>query len=307
MIYFTLKGNQYSVPGKWDELTDCQFLSLSKLLTLFTEGSISLDDVKVRWLLDMFKIDTTRIAKQKADLMVSNLLKIGDQITFFYRYQWDNNALEGVSKPNKLLLSKYDPFSLPNSPEIIYARRKPYRLTIDTVISVNLMPSIVQDNFTAIGWDPDTITAQQVLSCLDIIDALKKDETLIYHISEILYDCPVKSWSSNMSYEYHNAILLNFQAFVNYVFTHTRFNILFGSPKGTSYSKKMTYNLDRLYSLCKKGYGSAVEIEKLPLMEYLIILTNELYESVRMMKAQKTSVIEISDTTGLTIEEINAL
>lgn len=302
MVTFNFNSTQYQVPTAWDELTSSQFISLVQHINNFGSGNISLDDCRCLWILDICGINTIKVSKKHSADLISSIISIVDRVNFFYRYNY-GNSLSGMSSATRKLLEKYDASLLPSSPELTYALRLKPSLELDLCFSQNLIPYIED----TIGWTPDTINAGTFLSCLDLSETLNQNPNVIYTIVEYLYPNTTKDWSRNLPSSTIEAVLLNFQAYCKYLFTRTRFRLLF-SPSGKSRSAvKVATNLDQLYSLCKRGYGSSSYLEQCSILHYFTFLLNELFESVRKLHAQGMSVVEIADKTNLTVEEVSSL
>lgn len=303
MINFEISGKVCSVPSAWGELTQMQYIALAPLLFKFSCGELSLDEVKVQWLISITRMHPRDVNYEDRDSFTRNLILLADNITFFYNYVY-RNGLESVSEENRRFLKKHHPDTLPDSPEIVYMRRQECEIVLDAYIDRNLIPELHVGTTIVPGWTAEQITAGAFLSCLDLIVKLPENPAFTNKITEILYQ---GLESNDIDESIHYAILFNFQAFANYIFKKTRFAILFRQSRDRRSTKSLSTNIDQLYSLCKKGYGSSVDIEEITVLQYLTILINELFESARIMRCYDKSVVEIADSLNITVEEVLAI
>ncbi|MEG1935635.1 MAG: hypothetical protein RR141_06535, partial [Rikenellaceae bacterium] len=241
------------------------------------------------------------VSKKSSVDLLSSIISIVDRVNFFYRYNY-GNALGGMSSATRKLLEKYDASLLTPTPEITYAQRLQPSLELDICFAHNLIPFI---NDVA-GWTPDTINAGTFLSCLDLSETISQNHDATYDIVSRLY-CKSENWAHDLQTSTVEAVLINFQAYCKYLFTRTRFRLLFSKSCKSRSTMKVATNLDQMYSLCKRGYGSPAELEKCSILHYFTFLLNELFESVRKLHAQGMSVVEIADKTNLTVEEVSSL
>lgn len=303
MINFYLNGKPRNVPSEWDDLTQEQYLSLAPLLLRWTLGELSIDEVKVKWLMDILNLHSENIKYENKDTFTRNLVFLADSITFFYSFEYEN-GLKAVSEENRRLLKKHHPSTLLDSPEITYMCRQKCEIVLDAYIDRNLIPELHAEDTVVLGWSAEKITAGAFLTCLDLITKLTTNPELVGKITEILYP---GAMADKIDKSVHYAVLFNFQAFANYIFQKTRFSILFRPPLNPRSVKSLSTNIDQLYSLCKKGYGSSVEIEEITVLQYLTILVNELFDAVRTMRCYDKSAVEIADTLNIKVEEVLAI
>ena len=102
-------------------------------------------------------------------------------------------------------------------------------------------------------------------------------------------------------------IYLNFQAFANYLFTRTPFNILY-MRKSKEHKPAISIGMaESLYNLSADGLGNVDVIEQMPVIKYLTILRKKLIESVMAMNEVGIDLVEISDKTGLSIKTIKQI
>ena len=102
-------------------------------------------------------------------------------------------------------------------------------------------------------------------------------------------------------------ICLNFQAFANYLFIRTPFNILY-MRKPKEHKPAISIGMaESLYNLSADGLGNVDVIEQMPVIKYLTILRKKLIESVTAMNEAGIDLVEISDKTGLSIKTIKQI
>lgn len=103
------------------------------------------------------------------------------------------------------------------------------------------------------------------------------------------------------------AVVLNFQAFVTFVFTRTAFSVLWSADADRPGRRERISMSDSLYGLCKEGYGSYEQVERMPLLTYLGIMRAETIQSVRSMATDDTTPEEIAGRMGFSVGQVKRM
>ena len=309
MIDITIDNKVYTVPNRWDELSPSQYIALSKQLSIFQSGGISLDMCRVAWLQDILSLPSAKVGFCDRDDYTRNMVFMADKVDFFYYYQYDKEVIKLLPPEVRLLVRKKHPEYLAASPERTYLLRGDIVLQVDNYIDRNLLPSIQVgdggDGGGVKGWCADSINAHDFLLCADLISQLADNSNIIDDIVELLYPQAVQGWAHELDIEVKYAVLFNFQCFSNYLFNRTRFRVLFTPSKDKKSGRsELTLNIDNLYTLSKKGYGSAIELEAITMNQYLTLLLGELIDTARTMHAYKKSAVTIAGELNVDLKYI---
>ena len=103
------------------------------------------------------------------------------------------------------------------------------------------------------------------------------------------------------------AVVLNFQAFVTFIFTRTAFSVLWSADSDRPKRQERISMSDSLYGLCKDGYGNYEQVEKMPLLTYLGIMRAETIQAARSMATDDTTPEEIAGRMGLSVGQVKRM
>lgn len=305
----------FSVPNNWDDLTPEQYLHLVSDMMLMSEGKLSPGEVRIRLLCDIMHWDTGKIRNEEA---IANLVALSERLTFLFTMSYpDNNAaLDGLSKEEKDLCRRVDPYRLPK-PLRERLCGLDYRYTVDLSFFKQQLPCLVIDGKVYHGYRADksfnqltlSLTALQYLEARELINA----DTALPLMAAILY-CPGEydtEKAHTLGREFGKlpkgtlqAISWNFQAVNNFLFTRTSFSLL-TKFKEKKPSPITTDASDALYDLSADGLGNNREVERMNVLTYLRILRKKTIDTVRQMRGMKMDTPTISIETGLPLDIIN--
>ena len=265
--FYTADNLEYSIPNRWELLTPDLFLFLAQKLRMYSVGMISMEEVKLLYVCKLLGID-----KMTDDEATANLIILSEQIDFIF---------DSEGRIKSCFLAQLVPFL-----EVNDQKFQAYKINTSF------------DTFTC------TLTALQFIEANEILNSKTRQLPLL---AAILYT-PLP-YSSVKAHELAedlahldavvlNAVALNFQSLVNYIFTKTHFSVLTAGEKKTS-AEITTGMEETLYNLSSDGMGDVASVEQMPLIKFLTILRKKLIESVRAMHEAKMNLVEISEKTGL--------
>ena len=308
-------GEQFSVPNNWDDLTQEQYLHLVRDMMLMSEGKLSPGEVRIRLLCDIMHWEVGKIRNEDA---IANLVALSERLTFLFTISYpDNNAaLDGLSREEKALRRRVDPYQLPK-PLAEKLSKLDYRYTVDLSFFKQQLPSVVIGGKVYHGYRADksfnqltlSLTALQYLEARELINnarALPLMAAILYCPGE--YDTETAHTLGSEFVKLPNATLQaiswNFQAVNNFLFTMTSFSLL------TKFKEKKpslitTDASDALYDLSADGLGNNREVERMNVLTYLRILRKKTIDTVRQMRGMKMDTPTISIETGLPLAIIN--
>jgi len=317
-IDLVYKGKVHHIPNSWEAVTPGVFLQLVDNIYKMSVGEIPPAIIRIRLLCDLMNWNISKFKNEEA---MSNLLCISEQVTFLFKilYPDDDLALDGLSDEDRALCKRIIPERL-QLPIGRYLSTLDYQFVLDLCFCQQFIPEvrIGLHKYKSYSIDTSFSTLTTSLTALQYIEArdlIASGENTLPLMAAILY-YPGR-YSSEGAHQLADkfrcvpkhillAISLNFQAFNNFLFTKTDFDVLTKS-KIEKPSAIATSAEDALYELSADGLGDNSEIEQMNLLKYLRILRKKLISSVKSLHEMKMDVTEISTKTGLPISTINKM
>ena len=324
MITLYFGDKPYEYPNSWDELTPDQFLFMLKLINQYWASEISLGELRIAWFKNIAELEELLVSRRSLGRYNDNVLTASRQFDFFYTLDY-GDALADLSPEVRSLLRKTPADEISSSnPEIRYARSLEYEYKLDFIWHRNLLPTIELGGNTHNGWSArvadgvlfTSMTAMQFMQGIDLLavtgqgDSLYSIHALIVLLYKIDSDQPeLMKAVEELSDITKQGIVLNFQAFVSYIFKCKHYSILWNPTveENVSSRKIKSAMSDSLYPLCEKGFGSLNEIKQMSLLDYLAIMRSELITSIRTMSKSGEHIDEIASRTGLSISIIQTI
>lgn len=320
--YITIRVTdyEYKIPNRWELITnEYHYQSLVKDLLLMAEGKLSPAMVRVNYVCRFFGWNYKKIKGEDA---YANLALIAEKITFIFRICYPNNdeALEGLDEYTYQLCKRVPPERLTGITIARALARLDYKFSLDLCFCKQFIPYLSIDDHHYTGYTIDTSfrTLSTSMTALQFIEArqlIGKGDDLLPLLAAVLYHpYPYNSESAHkLASEFKHlektvlhAISLNFQAFVNYLFTKTEYKLL-TQIQGKTESAITTGALESLYNLSNDGLGDITQVERMGLLQYLTILRKKVIEGVRSLHTAKMELVDIAKETGLPISIIKQI
>lgn len=265
------------IPNRWELLTADQYLFLVALITQFALKTATAHDVRFHYVCHVLGVQPSLITDSDA---MSNLIVIADQVDFIF---------DSSGKINLCFLAQLLP--------VLRTKKR----TLPGY-SVN----------TSFGTLTCSLTASQFIDAYELLNASADKLPLL---SSILY-CP-RPYSSEKAHTlakefktvhpYHlQAVSMNFQALLTYLFTQTHFSLLSTGKKG-NVPEIATGMAETMYNLSVDGMGDVSAVKQMPIIEFLTILRKKIIESVKAMHDAKIDILKISESTGLPIHLVKKM
>lgn len=323
-IDFFFRDNQYQIPNAWELLSQDQYIGIITDLSLMAAGQIPPIVVATNHVCRCMGWDIYKLSKDllsESDLTYANLTWLAQQVSFIFSIQYpDHDAvLEGLSPKERQLCKKIPPERLTSLPIARYLSRLDYHFVLDLCFARQIIPTIKAGNATYAGYTIDTsfnvITCS--LSALQYIEArsLIGQTDKLPLLCAILYHPGAYNTQSAhlLSRDFARlpdsllqAVAFNFQAFNNYLFSHTHFSILTaGQP--SEQSSISTGAIESLYNFSADGLGDLNTVEQMNIIQYLTIMRKKIIDAVRTMNDAKIDLPEIEKKTGLPITLISKI
>ena len=318
-IKLIYKGQIYSVPNRWEQLSSQQFIRLVSDLFLMSAGKLSAGEVRINYLCDMMEWKKSRFRSEE---QIANLITISEQITFIFQinYPENNEVLGGLDKDTYNQCRRIDPYRL-NIPLARILRKLDYHYVVDLCFCKQLLPEVFIGDIRHSGYTIDTsfgmltcsLTALQYIEARELIDRGAESLPLM---ASILY-FPSKQYDSEQAHSLAKdfarlpqdvlaAISFNFQAFNNYLFSRTSFSLL--SKFIPKPDRPITTDAsDALYDLSKEGLGDARQVEQMNVLTYFKVLRKKTIDAVKDMKGFGWDKAKISNEVGLPISIIDKI
>lgn len=265
------------IPNRWELLTADQYTFLVALITQFALKTATVDDVRFHYVCYMLGVQPSGITDYDA---IANLIVIADQVDFIFDSSGNINLcflaqLLPVLKTKKRTLPGY---------------------------SVN----------TSFGTLTCSLTASQFIDAYELLNVSADKLPLL---SSILYTpSPYSSEKAHtLAEEFKTvdpyllqAVSMNFQALLTYLFTQTHFSLL-STGKKDNVPEIATGMAETMYNLSVDGMGDVSSVKQMPIIEFLTILRKKIIESVKAMHDAKIDILKISEITGLPIHLIKKM
>ena len=280
-IELVYNGKVFTLPNRWEGLTQEQYQRLVKDLLNMAAGKLAPGMVRVRLLCDLMG---WRVSKIRDDETMATLISLSQRLTFLFNHDDMGNFL------------------------------------VNLCFCAQLMPKVVVDGHTYEGYRictdfnqlTCTLTALQYLEARALIS--QSNDSLPFMAAILYYPGTYNSERAHtMAKEFAKlpehiltAISWNFQALNTFLFTKTEFSLLAKFKEKTP-AAITTDASDALYDLSSDGLGNNQEIEQMNVLTYLRILRKKTIDAVRQMRGLKMDTPTISIETGLPIEVINEM
>lgn len=277
-IEFKTKSGWYNLINRWELLTPEQYFFLCSLLLGYSQGKLSYRELHIAYVCHCLELDAHKIKGATAN---ENLYLLSSQIDFIFKNQ---------KYINNCFLAQLVPFLILN--KHVYPAYK------------------IQ---TSCGTLTCTLTAMQFIEAYELIGCpagkLPLMAAILYYPGQYTSEGAhaLSATFANIDSVTLQAIALNFQALVNYLFSCTPFSILHISGKKDHKPQISIGMTESLYNLSADGLGNVEVIEQMPVIKYLTILRKKLIESVTTMHTSGIDLVEISEKSGLLIKTIKQI
>jgi len=262
----------------------------------------------------------------KSDLPAENVYRITRLLTFPIRISYKNaKSFSSLKKDIREKLLRFLPEELDDTPEVRWAAKNKKTIVPDLAFPCNLIPQVGRRRHVHKGYTfslsdgilQTSLTTAQFIDAQTVSKGIQESgsETLLNLLTAILYSgnsysalqagALAKSFES-IPMRVKKAIFINFNAIQEYLYTQTKYAILFNTPsQPEAPAPKHQLGLTvAVHSLIKSGYG---DIENSNLLKFFDIMYSDLIGNVTGLHKQGKTVDEISELTGLTLSKINQI
>jgi hypothetical protein len=330
MIELHFNKNTYPMHNLWEELTADEFSKITPWIVQVLNGDITVQQCRVMAAFALTGMSPRRFRIDKEnDQFTENIYRISQAVDFLFRIEYENQkAFTRLNKDVKAKLYRYLPEELDENqmPEVKWAKKQKYNVVPDLVFAKNLLPKIGKRSSKLNGYtfELNGKLLECSLSFIQLVDAQNlsaeyfsssNDKILNRFIQTLYYpgDYDPKKVHTiqlpTLDALTKQAILFNFNAIQAFLYTRTKYRLLFDdsdTPKGTKKRRKGSSMglMGMGYSLMKTGYQN---VKEGPALEVFEIMYNELITTVTQLFNDGIAIDKISEGTKLSLRKINKI
>lgn len=318
-------GNSYKLKNYWEDLNSSEYLNILDYIVLFMSEKLSLNELRhvVFFILSGIR-SRLHPDEQKAARQAENIYRIAELLTFMVRIEYENKkSFSRLKKEIRDKLTRYLPEELDQDPEVRWAMKAKKKIVPDLVFAKNLIPSIGRHRHILKGYSFDvsdqilvtSLSTAQFIDAQTVAQEIESTgkESLLNLLTAILY-CNDRYDSQKaamiaktldwLDLKTKKGIFINFNAIQAFLFTRTKYSLLFNEPDPKKKSKIDLGLGSAAHSLIKSGYG---DIETGNLVKFFEVMYSELVSGVNTLHRQGLALDKIAEASGLSISKINQI
>jgi len=318
-------GNSYKLKNAWEDLSSAEFLTILDHIMLFMSGKVNLIELRQMVFLLLSGIrPRLHPDQEKAAQQAENIYRIAQMLTFVVRIEYDNQkSFSRLKKEVRDKLTRYLPEELDQDPEVRWATKAKKEITPDLVFAKNLIPQIGRRRHVLKGYSFDvvdqilttTLSTAQFIDAQTVAGEIQETgkESLLNLLTAILYcndqyDSQKAAMTAKsldwLDLRTKKGIFINFNAIQAFLFTRTKYSLLFNAPDPAKKAKIDLGLGSAAHSLVKSGYG---DIENSNLVKFFEVMYSELVSGVITLHRQGLALDKIAEASGLSIAKINQI
>lgn len=316
-------GKTHKIKDQWEELSSNEYLNMLDYIFMFMAGKISLMELRQMtfFLLSGIRI---RLSHKNTDKQSENVYRIAQRMVFMLRVEYENKkAFNKLRKETREKLTRYLPHELDQTSDVRWADKAEKQIVPDLVFAANLIPSIGRRRHILPGYKfqlddnilTTSLTAAQFIDAQTVAVEIQESgsEKLLNMLVAILYctkydpqqAAAVAKQLDWLDLRTKKAIFINFNAIQSYLYTQTKFSLLFSEPSATSKKPKFDLGLNLVaHSLVKTGY---TDVDNMNLVKFFEIMFTDMVSGVQALHKQNVALDKIAEQTGLSINKINQI
>ncbi|MGV8094510.1 MAG: hypothetical protein AB2L24_21865 [Mangrovibacterium sp.] len=318
-------GNSYTLKNAWEDLNPTEYLTVLDYIVLFMSGKLSIEELRQ---MVFFLVSGIRPClhpdKQKAAQQAENVYRIAQMLTFMVRIEYENHkSFSRLKKEIRDKLTRYLPEELDQDPEVRWATKAKKEITPDLVFAKNLIPQIGRRRHILKGYSFEvsdqilvtSLSTSQFIDAQTVAQEIQETgkESLLNLLTAILYcndqyDSQKAAMTAKtldwLDLRTKKGVFINFNAIQAFLFTRTKYSLLFNEPAPAKKSKIDLGLGSAAHSLIKSGYG---DIENSNLVKFFEVMYSELVSGVITLHRQGLALDKITEASGLSIAKINQI
>lgn len=273
------------LPSSWQELSTRDWLVVVQLLSRYFDGELS--PAMVRLLLAAYYLGVSPASL--SDDSFTDLHRLGEGMTFLFRY----DVAQGCEVLAPVRLAKQF------IPRLRLAGKSYFGYSID------IGSGMLTTDLTALQFihAHDIHPGDNASLVLLALTLYRRKGQKKYDPQKTLQECArVGDRLREVDVFLLTAVALQFRAFSEFLFSLPRFSFL-ACRQGTS-SPLSVSSTASLYDLCREGLGSSKDIEEMPLLSYLSMLSDKTISAIKALHGGGMKIDDIATQTGFPIATI---
>ena len=101
--------NNYQLPSAWEEFSPEEFIIVSKWISHFWEGELTVDQTKLCIFCGLSGFRLNRLKPSLRERFTNNLMTLLEDFSFFYEIVYPEKKFNNISAPVRELLRKKEP------------------------------------------------------------------------------------------------------------------------------------------------------------------------------------------------------
>lgn len=284
MITLTIQDKKYSIPSKWDEVTDRNmFVRLCNAIFRYESGQTDFDQFKLEIVIAVLDLNISRT--EISDVLGCNLYTLTKVLTFPYRIE---ETAKGIYVYTEICLNN------------------------------NLLPEIggikgykYETSFTGI-IDAD-LTASQYSEAVDLLNffttLLRSDPegalTILAPMFATLY--PIKPHYTKkmptVTKEEKVAMLYNFRGILESIRKDPDYDLIFRKA-GHKSEPSPTGSQSAIFSLTKAGFGDVETVGRMGIHSFLSAMVQQTVDSIHTLQGSGMKPGKIAEKLNLTLDQV---
>lgn len=312
-----IRINNKEFPSKWEELSPEQWLGIVDAMLEFGAGKCGFDAFQ-------FRLVEAIVGKLPQDpgnsILCENIFRMSEIFSWPYIYSYKDSRYDKLSEQIKEQLQHRLPSQLDQGdPEVRIALSFEAQVRFDLCFAAQLLPvlpsdssfrgyafsldgSLVHTDLTAVQY----VTATGLMEMICVAEAEYPDEVLSSLLSVLYHLQDGKGTvrpTGHISYSEKMAVMLNFQAVIEWISRIPKYDLLFRRAHGAKYSSPLGME-GSLYTLSEKGYGDIDKVGGMNLFTYLDVLLKQTIDSIHMLNSCKMKPGDIASELNLSVEQV---
>lgn len=312
-----IRINDREFPSRWEELSPQQWLGVVDAMLEFGAGRCDFNAFQFR----IVEAIVGRLPQDPGNaVLCENIFRLSEVFSWPYVYSYRDQRYEHLSDRMKELLRHHLPSQLDQSdPEVRVASSFEAQVRFDLCFAAQLLPVLPSDGsfrgyaFSLSGSLAHTdLTAAQYVAATGLMEMLSgadseyPDEVLSSLLS-VLYPIPGNKDTvrpaGHISHTEKIAVMLNFQAVIEWISRIPKYDLLFHRTSGAKYSSPLGME-GSLYTLSEKGYGDIDRVGGMNLFTYLDVLLKQTVDSIHSLNSCRMKPQEIASELNLSVDQV---
>lgn len=321
MLILNIQGAKISLPQKWSELTEKQYIFVVEQLLLHLIGKIDPVELRLRVLMYITSY------KDVSSLRMNKLKYLFNALPLKVKRKFNLLSANQFGTIIELLRDKY----LAEDRGLIDYNLIKLSECLDFLMDETLLPEFTSNpvkkikgvgvgRFFNVGIINVTdLTAGNFANAMDIIDAYSesKEVSLLDWLIALTYGKSVTQFTeisqqklnqiSKIPFSVKYGVYLWYVSLSNYLSKHPVYSLLYNKQPASNDEKISLGMSEAISKLAQSGYGSNSELRQYDLIRFMDLQISDLKRNLKEAVSAGIELSKISESTGLSISQINML